>query len=600
LSARQKLRQLRELMARSGVEAYLVPSTDPHQSEYVPVCWQRRQWLSGFTGSAGDLLVTSKTAGLWTDGRYFLQASEELRGSGIKLMKQGIVGTPSIAEWVARNLAQGQVLAADPRVLSQGQVEELQRHLEMAGARLRLLDRNLVDQIWSDRPVPSKAAIEILPKQCAGEGLGSKLRRLRKEMTSRRVAAHVLTTLDAIAWLFNIRSDDVDYNPVAIAYAIVTHEHALLFTDLDKVSAGVARSLGRNAQAKVGLRAYADVGAELARLNKARARVWVDGRTANAWVLGKLSRCDLVTEMTPIARMKARKNEAEIAGSRAAHLRDGVAMVRFLHWLEQAVPGGGVTELTAASRLAALRAEGEHHRGESFEAIVGYGAHGAIIHYGASEATDVDLRPEGILLVDSGGQYLDGTTDITRTVLLGEQATDEQRDRFTRVLRGHIAIARARFPAGTPGRQIDTLARTALWEVGLNYNHGTGHGVGAYLSVHEGPQSISPTRCIGVPLEPGNILSNEPGFYKEGEFGIRIENLVLVQPDRELSDTQSSWLRFEELTLCPIDARLVDPAMLTDEERKWLNDYHRRVREELTPLLGRPEAAWLERATSSV
>jgi len=305
-----------------------------------------------------------------------------------------------------------------------------------------------------------------------------------------------------------------------------------------------------------------------------------------------------VTEMTPVALMKARKNQTEILGSRAAHLRDGVAMARFFAWLEQAVPEGGVTEVGAAAKLSGLRAQGEHFRGESFESIVGYREHGAIIHYAADEASDAELEPDGILLVDSGGQYLDGTTDITRTVLLGREATAEQRDRFTRVLKGHVAVARARFPAGTAGRQVDTLARAALWEAGLNYNHGTGHGVGAYLSVHEGPQSISPTRCIGIPLEPGNILSNEPGFYKEGEFGIRIENLVLVVEDREVSDAEETWLGFDELTLCPIDRRLIEPALLTDRERQWLDAYHARVREALAPELEGDALGWLERSTA--
>ena len=593
MTTREKLRRFRLEMEAAGVDAYLVPSTDPHQSEYVPSCWQRRQWLSGFTGSAGDLLVTAKNAGLWTDGRYFLQASAELAGSGIKLMKQGVPGTPTIPQWLAKSLKSGQTLGVDPRLLSRSQADELRRHLDMAGAKLKLLDQNLVDRVWADRPTPSKAPVEVLSARYAGESVRAKLKRVRKAMAGRRVEAHVLTTLDAIAWLFNVRSTDVDYNPVVIAYAVVTPDRALLFTDPDKISERVRRALAP----AVDLLPYAEVGKELSRLNRARARVWADGRTTNAWVLAKLSRCELVTEMTPIATMKARKNEAEIAGSRAAHLRDGVAMVRFLRWLEEAVPGGQVTELSAAARLRELRAEGDLFRGESFEAIVGYGPHGAIIHYAADEASDAALSPEGILLVDSGAQYLDGTTDITRTVLLGGSATDEERDRFTRVLKGHIAIARARFPGGTPGRQIDTLARWALWEVGLNYNHGTGHGVGSYLSVHEGPQSISPVRCVGIPLEPGNILSNEPGFYKEGAFGIRIENLVLVVEDRQHSDAEDTWLGFETLTLCPIDKRLVEPDLLTDAEREWLDGYHVRVRDALSPHLEKADAAWLERAT---
>jgi Xaa-Pro aminopeptidase len=595
--AKNRVKQLRALMAEAGVDAYLVPSTDPHQSEYVPACWQRRQWLSGFSGSAGDVLVTRSMAGLWTDGRYFLQATEELKGSGIKLFKQGNPGVPTISQWLSKNLQPGQTLGADPRVLSRAVAAELQTALQRAGAKLKALDRNLVDQLWSERPAPSPAPLELLPKAFTGQTVTAKLRLLRKAMAENKAAAHVLTALDAIAWLFNVRSADVDYNPVAIAYAVVTPEAALLFTAPQKVDDKVRAALAR---CKVELHTYAEVSKEIRRLKQAKARVWVDGGSVNQWVLGKLKGCELVTEPSPIGLMKAKKNAAEIAGSQAAHLRDGVAMARFLCWLEGEVPRGGVSELSAAERLAAFRAEGEHFRGESFEAIVGYGAHGAIIHYGATPETDAPLRAKGILLVDSGGQYLDGTTDITRTVLLGAEASAEQRDRFTRVLKGHIAISRCRFPAGTAGRQIDTLARSALWSAGLNYNHGTGHGVGAYLSVHEGPQSISPVRCTGVPLEAGNILSNEPGYYKEGQYGIRLENLVRVVADEKLSAGGDLFLTFDELTLCPFDSRLVERALLTAEERAWLNDYHTRVREALEPLLPAREVRWLRRATKRV
>jgi Xaa-Pro aminopeptidase len=595
-TVRQKLKQLRELMRANKVDAYYVPSTDPHQSEYVPACWQRRQWLSGFTGSAGDLLITSDTAGLWTDGRYFLQAAQQLKGSTIKLFKQGVQGVPSLSAWLSKNLRPDQVLAVDPRVVSRSVAGDLEQALDLAGARFKLLDKNLVDQIWEDRPPPSKAPLELQLKNFAGEGVASKLRRLRRAMADSRAEAHVLTTLDTIAWLFNVRAADVDYNPVAIAYAVVTTEQAVLFTDPDKVSGRVRGTLGP----QVEVRPYDEIAQALARLKRARRRVWVDGATVNQWVLGKLKGCDLLFSPTPVAVMKARKNAAEVAGAKEAHLRDGVAMVRFLRWLDRQVPKGGVTELSAAAKLHKTRARGELYRGESFETIVGFGAHGAIIHYAADEQSDVELRPGEILLVDSGGQYLDGTTDITRTVLLGGEATAEQRELFTRVLKGHIAIARCSFPAGTAGRQIDILARLALWNVGLNYNHGTGHGVGSYLSVHEGPQSISPVRCTGVPLEEGNILSNEPGFYKEGEFGIRIENLVLVVEDEELSGNESPFFTFETLTLCPIDTRLVESSMLADHERRWLNAYHERVREALSEHLSKADAAWLRRATEPI
>jgi Xaa-Pro aminopeptidase len=595
MSARTRLKQLRELMRKNGVWAYLVPSTDPHQSEYVPDCWQRRPWLSGFTGSAGDLLVTLESAGLWTDGRYFLQAERELKGSGIKLFRQGVKGVPTMSAWLAQHLKKGQGVGVDPRLLSRAGAADLRGAVEGAGGKLKLLEDNLVDRIWADRPAPSKSPIEALPDELTGEPTRSKLRRLRKLMQERRVDAHVLTALDAIAWLFNIRGQDVDHNPVAIAYAIVERERVCLFIDEDKVPRDVRRALGR-----CDLRPYEAMGPELARLARARSRVWIDGRTVNAWVLQKLGGCDLVVEASPIALMKAHKNAAEVAGMKAAHHRDGRALVRFLCWLEGAVPAGGVTELSAAARLRELRAEGERFRGESFSTIAAYAGHGAIVHYRPSEETSAALRPEGIFLLDSGGQYLDGTTDVTRTVLLGGEPTAEQRDRFTRVLKGHIGIARCRFPAGTAGRQIDVLARLALWAAGLDYAHGTGHGVGAYLNVHEGPQAISPTRCIGIPLEEGNILSNEPGFYKEGEYGIRIENLILTVRDEELSRADAPFLRFEPITLCPIERRLIDPALLDEPERQWLNDYHRRVREELSPELIPLEQSWLEWATEPI
>ncbi len=591
--ARKRLAQLRALMAAHRLDAYLVPSTDPHGSEYVPDCWQRRPFLSGFTGSAGDLVVARGSAGLWTDGRYFLQAAAELKGSGIKLMKQGVKGTPEIPAWLIAELGSGGVVGADPELLTGRLEAELRAALEPAGLKLKLVEGNLVDRIWADRPPPSQAPIEVLPEAIAGEKVSSKLRRVRASLAAAGAHAHLLTQPDAIAWLFNIRGRDVEHNPVVIAYAVVTADGAALYTDLDKATPELRRALGR----AVVLRPYAELGAALGRLARQRPRVWVDTRFANAWVLSRLKGCSFIDAPTPVALLKARKNPVEVAGIREAHRRDGRALVRFLCWLERAVPEGGVSELSAAQRLRELRAEEERFRDESFAPIVGYRDHGAIIHYSATPESDRALAPEGLLLVDSGGQYLDGTTDITRTVLLGGGASDEERDRFTRVLKGHIAIARSRFPAGTAGRQLDAFARRALWEIGLNYNHGTGHGVGAYLSVHEGPQAISPTRCTGVPLEEGNLLSNEPGFYKEGAYGIRIENLVLTVRDDEHSSEECAFLRFETVTLCPIDTRLIDGALLDAGQRRWLDEYHEQVRRELSPRLDAAERAWLERAT---
>jgi Xaa-Pro aminopeptidase len=592
-----KLKALRRLMARAEVDAYLIPSTDPHQSEYVPACWQRRVYVSGFTGSAGDLLVWKRGAGLWTDGRYFLQAEKELAGSGIELFKLQVAGVPTIPEWLAKNLRKGQALGVDPRLLSRAVAAELEGALASAGAKLKLLDANLVDEIWEHRPAPGAAPMRVVPVERAGAPVADKLAAVRAALAEKRAHAHVLTTLDAIAWLFNIRGEDVEFNPMVIAHAVVTDKRAVLFVDPAKVTAEVRAAFGR----AVEIQPYEAIGRELAVLAKARRRVWVDGATANLWMIRKLGRADLLVEASPITRMKARKNAAEIAGARAAHRRDGVAMVRFFRWLEETVPGGGVSELAIAEKLVELRADGDHYQGESFETIAGYRGHGAIIHYSATAETSSELLPEGVLLVDSGAQYLDGTTDITRTVLLGGEPTAEQRDRYTRVLKGHIALARLRFPSGVAGRRIDAFARLALWEAGLDYGHGTGHGVGAFLSVHEGPQYISPTRCTGVPLEEGNLLSNEPGFYKAGEYGIRIENLVLVQRDEALSPTDGEpFLRFETITLCPIDTRLVDRGMLTADETAWLNAYHARVREELTPLLSSEDGAWLARASAPI
>lgn len=591
MKTRQKLAALREVMEKRGIQAYLVPSTDPHQSEYVPSCWLRRGWLSGFTGSAGDVVVTLDKAGLWTDGRYFLQAEHQLKGSGVKLYRMGDKGVPSIEEFLANEFGEGDKLGADPRVLSLSRAAGLEEALAPVGAKLRLIDANLVDAVWKDQPALPLDPVMVLNKKFTGESTASKLRRIRKEMKAQDVHAHVLTTLDAIAWTFNIRGADVAFNPVAISYAIITPKDATLFVQRRKITPAVKRQIG----SQVTIRAYDAVEKALSRLKRRRARVWVDGATANRWIVDLLKGCDLVTASTPVDLMKARKNPVEVKGMRAAHKRDGVAMVRFLRWLEESVPDGEVTEISASDQLARLRARGRHFQGLSFDTISGYADHGAIIHYSADEESDAKLKERGIYLIDSGGQYLDGTTDITRTVLLGKRATREQKERFTRVLKGHIALARARFPEGVRGMRLDTLARMPLWEAGLDYNHGTGHGVGAFLNVHEGPQSISYGRCKGIPLEEGNVQSNEPGYYEPGEYGIRIENLVVVERDRELSRNGTTFYRFDTLTLCPIDTQLVEKKLLNDDERKWLNSYHRTVKATLSGRLGEKDRRWLSR-----
>ena len=587
---RARLARLRDAMRQHEIAAYLVPSSDPHQSEYVPEHWARRQWTSGFTGSAGDLVVGIEGGGLWTDGRYHLQARQQLRGSGIRLFPVGDEGVPTIERHLAKTLPREATVGVDPAVIGMRRARKIARALAPAGVALKAIDENLVDAVRG--PVPgrrSRARVVPLPARFAGETSAAKLRRVRRAMREREADALVVTTLDAIAWLFNVRGSDVAYNPVVIAYAVVTPDEAILHVDRGKLDAAAVAHLRRTAR----IEPYAGIGRTLRGLARRKAAVWVDPETTSLMCARLLDGAKPVLAPSPIARMKARKNEVELAGIRAAHRRDGAAMVRFLHWLERSVPAGGITEMGAAAKLDGLRSESERFRGLSFPTIAGYADHGAIIHYSVDEASNVPLRPEGLFLVDSGAHYLDGTTDVTRTLLLGGRPTEPQRDCYTRVLKGHIAIATARFPAGTTGARLDTLARAALWQSGRDYAHGTGHGVGAFLNVHEGPQSIS-HRSTKVALEPGNVQSNEPGYYEPGEFGIRIENLVEVVKDE--ATAPRDFLRFETLTLCPVEKRLVDPDLLTAGERGWLDAYHARVLETLGPDLDREDRAWLKRA----
>ncbi|MFN8547154.1 MAG: aminopeptidase P family protein [Candidatus Eisenbacteria bacterium] len=597
MTPKQKIAALRSLLHQRGLYAFLVPSTDAHQSEYVPACWQRRAWVSGFTGSAGELLVTSDTAGLWTDGRYFIQAENELRGSGIRLFKQGQPGVPTLHEFLAKSIKRGEVVGVDPRTISPVDATALEQALAGVGSTVQYTEQNLVDQIWSDQPRPSDAPIHIQPLEFAGETVASKLKRLRLEIKAKGADAHVLSTLDAIAWLYNIRGRDIEYNPVVIAYAIVTQKEAILYLATGKASPSTARKLG----SQVTIRPYDEFSEGLRDLAARKLKVWVDTGAATRWIVDLLQGAALVTGQSAVTPMKARKNEVEIEGMRRAHVEDGVAMVRFLHWLERELPKGELTEISAADRLAEFRSEGEHFQQLSFRTISGYGPHGALPHYSVDAKSNVPLKRDGLYVLDSGGQYLTGTTDITRTLLLGKTATAEQKDRFTRVLKGHIALARAKFPAGTRGIRLDTFARQALWEAGLDYNHGTGHGVGAYLNVHEGPQSISPTRDIfGAPLEPGNILSNEPGYYEANAYGIRIENLILVQVEPKLSKNGATWHCFDTITLCPIETRLIEKKLLTTEERGWLNDYHALVQKKLSPKLAAADKVWLKQACAPI
>ena len=591
----ERLARLRELMVERKIDAYVVPSGDPHQSEYVADTWQRRAFISGFDGSAGTVVVTANEAGLWTDSRYFLQADEQLAGTGIDLHKMGEPGVLDVEPWLCKKLPANAKVGIDPSVFSVDGYRNLERILMKEYIATHPVPADLVEQVWGqDRPPMPLAPVRNHSLEYAGRSLANKLGRLRREMALNGADALLVSALDDVAWLTNLRGADVDFNPVFIAYALVEKEAAYLYVDESQVSGDVRSALGD----AVLVRPYKDVEQRLADLGKAEAAVWVDPATCSQRLYAELSAkgSRALTKTGPIAAWKAVKNETEIAGMKACHVRDGVAMCRFLRWLGEAVEERGQTELSVAAHLQALRGEGEKYVGGSFNTISGFGPHGAIVHYAASEESDVPLGLGNLLLIDSGGQYEDGTTDITRTVALGVP-TDEHRRAYTAVLKGHLQLGRTLFPEGTNGYQLDVLARSPLWNLGLNYGHGTGHGVGAHLCVHEGPFSVSLRKNM-TPLEPGHILSNEPGFYKTDGFGIRVENLVLVVS--KMKNESGTFFGFENLTMCPYDRNLIDVSMLCPEDRAQIDTYHALVHATLAPLLEGPDAAWLEQATRSL
>lgn len=594
MTVREKVAALRKLMKKHKVDAYYVPSADPHMSEYLPECWKHRAWISGFTGSMGEVLIGMKKAGLWTDGRYFLQGSIELEGSGIDLMRMGEPQTPSMEQWVAKQLKKGQSLGVDPSVISVAAARKFDAALAERGIKVKYFTPNLVGELWTDRPDPVLAPMVNHPVKYAGETAESKLKKVRAAMKDAGATAHVVCGLDQVAWLLNVRSEDIAFTPVVTAYAVVTTRGCTLYVDGRKVGQGIRGTL----KGKAVIKEYDTVWDDLKKLAGAKnARVWLDEGVTNRRVLDSLKGADFHFAASPITALKAVKNKKQIEGFVAAHQRDGVAMVKFLKWLEEAVPAGGVTELSAADQLAAFRAEGEGFKDLSFNTISGYAANGAIIHYSATEESSAKLKPRGLYLIDSGGQYPDGTTDITRTVPLGKPSK-RQIECFTRVLMGTIDCTIIPFPAGTTGQRQEMFARRALWAIGQDYAHGTGHGVGQYLGVHEGPHSLK--NIVTPPLVEGNILSIEPGHYEAGKFGIRIENLAFVVKDEKHSTAGKTWYTFWPVTLCPIDTRLVDKSIMTPEQVKWLNDYHKRVYKELAPRLDKAHKKWLKEKTQAI
>ena len=587
----ERLRALRKAMVQHQISAYLVPSSDPHQSEYVAPRWETRAWLSGFDGSAGTLVVTHEEAGIWTDSRYFIQAEAQLAGTGVSLQKQRIPHAPEHVAWLAQHLKSGQRLGFDGRVVSLSQARLLKRKLTPKGIQLEA-SHDLAEMVWSDRPALPSSTIFDFGLQYAGAPREDKMARVREWLAQNELDAVVLTALDDIAWTLNIRASDVDYNPVCLSYLIIGKTTAQWFVGKERVGEELASAMS---QAGVQLAAY-DAIDDALRQFPAAQRLAIDPAGLSFYHFELLAGKDLAEHGSPITAMKAVKNETEIAHYRQVMRKDGVALLRLFRWLEQELQNRGVTEVEVAERLAQFRAQQPGYQGESFGAIVGYKGNGAIVHYRAMPDTCATLRQEGILLLDSGGQYLDGTTDITRTVALGP-VTDDQRRHFTLVLKGMIALARAKFPRGTGGAQLDTLARQYLWQDGLNYGHGTGHGVGFFLNVHEGPQGFATSAVTSrgrTAFEPGMVTSNEPGFYRTDHYGIRIENLILCVAN-ETTD-YGEFLRFEDLTLFPIDQRLIDKKLLNQEEKDWLNDYHQQVWEQLSPLLDNDdEVNWLRK-----
>ena len=584
-----RIAALRAELAARGLTGFVVPRADEHQGEYVPPSAERLAWLTGFTGSAGTALVLQASAALVVDGRYTIQAAAQVDTAVITPVPLAERG---LETWIEANLQAGEALGYDPWLHTPAGVKRLAQAVEAAGGRLVAVEANPVDAIWSDRPTPPRSTVRPHPLRLAGERSESKLERVRAKLAEAKADALVVSDPHNLCWLLNLRGGDVAHTPLMLGYAVVPAEGRMtLFRDPATLSPDAAASIAE-------LCALVEPEALMVALDdlgRAEARVRIDAATGAAALVSRLETAGARPDpgLDPITTLKAAKSEAEIAGARAAHHRDGLALCRFLAWLAAEAPGGGLTEIEVVERLERCRAETGCLEDVSFPTISGSGPNGAIVHYRVTRATNRRLQAGELFLVDSGAQYQDGTTDVTRTVAVGEP-TAEMRDRFTRVLKGHIALARAVFPSGTTGAQIDALARLPLWQVGLDFDHGTGHGVGSYLSVHEGPQRIAKTGHVA--LEPGMILSNEPGFYEAGAYGIRIENLVLVEP-RSILGSQREMLGFGTLTLAPIDLALVEPALLDGAEAAWLDIYHARVRDALLPALDEETAAWLTHAT---
>lgn len=588
-----RLAALREEMRREHLSAFIFPSSDPHNSEYVPSRWEGRKWISGFDGSAGTAVVTLHSAALWTDSRYFLAAEEQLAGTEFQLMRERVEGTPSIAEWIATEIegAESSEIGVDGMCMTYAECSDLKTDLKHNGGITVRTNLDIVDRIWTDRPSVPLNPVSIQPIEYAGESCHDKLGRIRSSLLRRGACGMLMTQLDDIAWTLNLRGTDVHCTPVFVAWLIVAEEVAVLYIKDEKLSPEVIEYL--NAEG-VAVDDYDNI---IDALNSYDGyTLLIDPATTNYTLSQLRGNFNLVSAPSPVPEMKAIKNEVECNGFRNAMQRDGVAMVKFLKWLEEAVPKGCETELSVSAKLRQLRAEQPLFKDESFDTIAGYEEHGAIVHYEPTPDTDVPLRPEGFLLLDSGAQYLDGTTDITRTIQLGK-VTDLHRRVYTLVLKGHLSLQNLCFPRGAAGTQLDAVARVAMWREGMNFMHGTGHGVGSYLSVHEGPHQIR-QEYRPAPMLEGMTVTDEPGLYLAGKFGVRIENTLLTVP--YMTTEFGKFLRFEPLTLCPIDTRPIVVDMLSTEELGVLNAYHKMVYERLSPMLDEEHKAWLADKTRSL
>jgi len=592
MKVNEKIHQLRELMQEKGIDAYIIPSFDAHQSEYVPDYWKSRAWISGFTGSAGTVVVTMNESGLWTDGRYFIQAEKQLLGSEIKLFKMRQPGVPTFEEWLSEVLPQNSCVGFDGKVFSCKQVKELESKLSKK--KIKLNDQyDFIGEIWKDRPELPLDKIFIHELKYTGLSAAEKIEEIRKEMRNKGADYYIISSLDDIAWTYNIRGNDVQNNPVVISYSLISLDKSWLFIDKRKVDEGTEKILNING---VEVLEYNEIEAVLGSLDDT-AKVYYDPSKVSKWLNGCLPKgCEKIEGKDIAMLRKALKNKVEIENLKRCQVRDGVAMARFIYWLKCNIGKEEITEISASEKLEDFRRQGEAFIGPSFDTIAGYKDHAAMMHYKATEEGQYTLLPEKMLLVDSGGQYLDGTTDITRTIVLGN-ITEEERKDFTLVLKGHIALCQAKFLHGVTGTNLDVLARLPLWEQGIDYKCGTGHGVGYLLGVHEAPQRFA-VEYNDAKLEEGMVITNEPGVYKEGKYGIRTENTLLVVKDEETDSGQ--FMRFEVISYCPIDLEAIDVDMLTDKEKAWLNNYHENVYELLSPYLNEEEKEWLRKVTRAI